>query len=76
MIYDYILSTGDTTISGCHSADLGTDRLNLIKKNTAKSTSTFNFDSSLVGGDSFLQNRRYLRKPQYKQILPARRSFR
>lgn len=56
MIYDYILSTGDTTISGCHSADLGTDRLNLINKNTAKSTSTFYFDSSLVGGDSFLQN--------------------
>ena len=39
MIYDYTLSTGDSTISGCFSSELGTDRgdkMNLAPVHAAK----------------------------------------
>ena len=51
MIYNYILSSGDATISGCDSADLGTNWINEINKNSPNGGTTFYFDSSLISGD-------------------------
>jgi len=55
MIYDYTLSTGDSTISGCFSSELGTDRgdkMNLVPMNAAQ---TFYFDEALITGDHEIQ---------------------
>ena len=51
MIYDYILATGDESISGCDSADLGTNRINEINKTAPQGAGTFYFDSSMITGD-------------------------
>tara|TARA_R110002020_G_scaffold92416_6_gene223769 strand:+ start:3055 stop:3912 length:858 start_codon:yes stop_codon:yes gene_type:complete len=56
MIYDYILSTGDATISGCNSADLGTNRLGEINNKTANSAGRIFFDTSLAEGDVFMRD--------------------
>ena len=50
MIYDYILSTGDVTISGSVSSALGTDRLKEINKRAANAGDRFCFDNSVISG--------------------------
>ena len=55
MIYDYTLSTGDSTISGCFSSALGTDRgdkMNLVPVHAAE---TFYFDKALITGGHEIQ---------------------
>tara|TARA_B100000131_G_scaffold272543_1_gene273543 strand:+ start:3701 stop:4537 length:837 start_codon:yes stop_codon:yes gene_type:complete len=50
MIYDYILSTGDATISGCSSSALGADRFDEINLTASNSAGTFYFDNSVITG--------------------------
>jgi hypothetical protein len=51
MIYDYIFGTGDESISGCDSADLGTNWINEINKTSPNGGEVFYFDTSVVTGD-------------------------
>ena len=51
MIYDYILNTGDETISGCHSHDLGTDRLSGLDQTVASDASSFIFNKNVITGE-------------------------
>ena len=48
MIYDYILSTGDATISGCVSSALGTNRFDEINKEASNAAGSFSFDASVI----------------------------
>jgi len=50
MIYDSVISTGTATISGCSSADLGTDILKNISVPAAGSKDEFFYDRVLVTG--------------------------
>ena len=50
MIYDYILSTGDATISGCVSSGLGTDRFDGTNLNAANAAGTFYFNKNVITG--------------------------
>ena len=54
MIYDYILSTGDATISGCSSSALGTDRFDEINLTAANAAGTFYFDNSVISGQQIM----------------------
>jgi|TARA_R110002020_G_scaffold158318_3_gene341475 hypothetical protein len=51
MIYDYIFGTGDESISGCDSANLGTNWINEINKTSPNGGEVFYFDASVVTGD-------------------------
>ena len=50
MIYDSVISTGTTTISGCSSADLGTDVFKLCNLIPAGARNTFFYQRSLTTG--------------------------
>ena len=50
MIYDYILSTGDATNSGCASSVLGTNRLKEINRRAPDAADRFYFEKSLITG--------------------------
>ena len=51
MIYDYILSTGDSTISGCVSEDLGTDRLEWLNQRILNVGGRSYYDINLISGE-------------------------
>ena len=51
MIYDYILNTGDETISGCHSENLGTDKLSGLDLTIASDVSSFIFNKNVITGE-------------------------
>ena len=55
MIYDAVIFTGDTTISGCHSAQFFTDNFNLLNKNTAGAENEHFFDRSLLRENNTIQ---------------------
>ena len=50
MIYDSVISTGTTTISGCFSADLGTDVFKLCNLIPAGARNSFFYQPSLATG--------------------------
>ena len=47
MIYDSVIFTGDSTISGCSSIDLHTDNYSLLNQEAAGSQDTFYYDSKI-----------------------------
>ena len=47
MIYDSVIFTGDSTISGCSSIDLHTDNYSLLNKEAAGAQGTFYYDSQI-----------------------------
>ena len=51
MIYDYILSTGDSTISGCVSEALGTDRLGELNQRILNAGGNCYFNTNLISGE-------------------------
>lgn len=51
MIYDYILNTGDLTISGCISENLGTDRLSGLNVVPSNDGGSFIFNKRLITGE-------------------------
>jgi len=55
MIYDYIISTGDITLSGCNSSDLGTDTFKKTNVKAGGTAGSFFFDSSLFTGKQEIQ---------------------
>jgi|TARA_Y100000401_G_scaffold70783_1_gene56897 hypothetical protein len=55
MIYDYIISTGDITLSGCNSSDLGTDTFKKTNVKAGGTAGSFFFDPSLFTGKQEIQ---------------------
>ena len=51
MIYDYILSTGDSSISGCASEALGTNRFAELNKKMIQGGGHTYFDQALIKGE-------------------------
>ena len=47
MIYDSVIFTGDSTISGCSSIDLHTDNYSLLNQEAAGTQGTFYYDSQI-----------------------------
>ena len=54
MIYDFVLSTGDTSVSGCSSDVLQTDTFNLFHNEAGASQSRFYYDRNLSTGQDEL----------------------
>jgi len=55
MIYDTIISTGTTTISGCSSAELGTDTYSSFNNDALGSTDVFTYNRSISSGQREIQ---------------------
>ncbi len=55
MIYDTIISTGTTTISGCSSAELGTDTYSSLNNDVLGSTDVFTYNRSISSGQREIQ---------------------
>ena len=55
MIYDAIISTGTTTVSGCSSAELGTDTYSVLNRKSVGAQNTFYYDRSISTGQSEIQ---------------------
>ncbi len=55
MIYDTIISTGTTTISGCSSAELGTDTYSSLNNDALGSTDVFTYNRSISSGQREIQ---------------------
>lgn len=50
MIYDYILSTGNINISGCHSSEFGTDTFKKVNVRAVSTANAFFFNPTLSSG--------------------------
>ena len=55
MIYDAIISTGTTTVSGCSSVELGTDTYSVLNRGSVGAQDTFYYDRSISTGQREIQ---------------------
>lgn len=51
MIYEVVKSTGDVSVSGCHSAELATDTFDLLNISPAASQNSYFYNISLATGE-------------------------
>jgi hypothetical protein len=55
MIYDAVISTGDVTVSGCHSTELNTNTFNFTNVVSDSSQNTYFYDVDLATGQDTMQ---------------------